>query len=295
MMDFRLLTFINSAHSPSLDLLMVVFTTAGLGALPQLALLLRARGQRRAADTLLLAQAAALAATLLFYWLANRARPLDVRLLLPMPAFPSFPSGHAAIALATATVWTLLGRSRAWALYMLVTGIVISRVYLGHHYPSDVAAGMVLGAATGAAVYGLREHWAMPLRAAPWLLWPQAAVVVLVTTMAYLDILPHHLLRWPLADKVLHGVLFGAVVFWLNLWLREKQLRVGLLRAPIALALPFGIALAEEVVQAWSPLRTFDLLDLASDLVGMMVCYWVSVAVLNRAARGPDTPVSPAR
>jgi hypothetical protein len=135
----------------------------------------------------------------------------------------------------------------------------------------------------------------MPLRAAPWLLWPQAAVVVLVTAMAYLDILPQHLLRWPLADKVLHAVLFGAVVFWLNLWLYGKQLTAGPLRAPVALILPLSIALTEEVVQAWSPLRTFDLLDLASDLIGMIVCYWASVVVLHRAARGPDTPLSPAR
>ncbi len=73
-----------------------------------------------------------------------------------------------------------------------------------------------------------------------WLVWPQAALVVVLTQMAYLGYLPWHLLRWPYADKVLHFLLFGAVVFWLNLWLNGRTMQLGHWVIPIAIFLPMS-------------------------------------------------------
>ena len=69
----------------------------------------------------------------------------------------SFPSGHTAIAFATATSlglsypeWYVVVPAAAWAATMGAT-----RVWHGVHYPTDVAAGAALGIASGVAVHAL--------------------------------------------------------------------------------------------------------------------------------------------
>jgi membrane-associated phospholipid phosphatase len=65
----------------------------------------------------------------------------------------SFPSGHAARAAMLAVLG--LGLGPAWlgiALLIWAPLVGLARVVLGVHYPSDVAAGMVLGAVMGGVV-----------------------------------------------------------------------------------------------------------------------------------------------
>jgi undecaprenyl-diphosphatase len=61
---------------------------------------------------------------------------------------PSFPSEHAAAAFAIATAVTF--RAKAWGAVLLGLAAVLAagRVFLGLHYPSDVLAGALVGAAT---------------------------------------------------------------------------------------------------------------------------------------------------
>jgi hypothetical protein len=230
------------------------------------------------------AQVAALLGVLLLYYLAARTRPDAVRLVMAAPPLPSFPSGHAALAAATATVWWLHhGWNRRTAAFLLLAvGIAYSRVYLGHHFPTDVLAGVVWGLGVGAAAHGLTHHHGNWRAMVSWLLWPQLSLALLVTFMAYLGLIPYTLLAWPYADKVLHMLLIGALAFWLNLWWPEWQLQIRQLRLPVAIVLPFMLAALEEVLQSWSPLRTFDMVDLASDLVGLLFFYALSRWVLAR-------------
>ena len=122
-------------------------------------------------------------ATLLVAWgLANvvkyvvqRARPVIDEALGHSPGY-SFPSGHSMNAIAAGIVlavllWPLLrtrGRvvlTTAVAAAVVLTGL--DRVFVGAHFPSDVAAGFTLGAAVVGASWLGHTGWHPPTKESP--------------------------------------------------------------------------------------------------------------------------------
>ena len=77
--------------------------------------------------------------------------------LVDLPATYSFPSGHATVSFACATVLALAVPRLRVPLYALATLIAFSRVYVGVHYPLDVLAGAVLGIGIAIALRMLAE------------------------------------------------------------------------------------------------------------------------------------------
>jgi len=71
----------------------------------------------------------------------------------------SFPSGHTAASFAMATVVARHFPGLAWPLYGAATAVAMSRVVRGSHFPTDVAAGLVLGVLVGAVVAHPLRHW----------------------------------------------------------------------------------------------------------------------------------------
>ncbi|MDP1723065.1 MAG: phosphatase PAP2 family protein [Candidatus Gottesmanbacteria bacterium] len=61
----------------------------------------------------------------------------------------SFPSGHATIAFAMATVLAHKEPKWRWVFISLAVLISLSRIYLGKHYPLDVIMGGLIGTAIG--------------------------------------------------------------------------------------------------------------------------------------------------
>jgi membrane-associated phospholipid phosphatase len=82
----------------------------------------------------------------------RRQRPTDpsVEVLAGTPSQLSFPSSHAASTTAAAVLYGGLLRRRLSP--VLVPPMLISRLVLGVHYPSDVLVGSALGAVIGAGM-----------------------------------------------------------------------------------------------------------------------------------------------
>lgn len=61
------------------------------------------------------------------------------------PGTWSFPSGHSATSFACASVLARRYKRRRPVFYLLASLVAFSRVYLGHHYPTDVLSGATIG------------------------------------------------------------------------------------------------------------------------------------------------------
>src|SRR5487761_536612 len=73
------------------------------------------------------------------------AHPTTVHLLVSHPKDASFPSDHAAAGFAIAAVLFALHRRLGVAALVVAAFMSYARVYVGDHYPSDVAAGLIVG------------------------------------------------------------------------------------------------------------------------------------------------------
>ena len=161
--------FINAVFSPVGGVLMIAAVC--------LFLLFVRRSPVNAMATGLVA-AAAWVSCELFKLVVARHRPDPSALfdpLIPEPGTDSFPSGHTSLAVALAIAVFLLARGTRWQWPALAGGAIVavavalSRLYLGVHYPTDVAASF-LTSLTGAAfatglwnAYGLAVLARLPL------------------------------------------------------------------------------------------------------------------------------------
>ena len=148
--------WLTTHHHPVADAVMVGLSIIGRGGavwiVIALALVALDRRRLRAAAVVLAAVALALVLTdLVVKPLVGRARPFEsavaTRVIDRRPLTYSFPSGHAASAVAGAVTLSRIWPTARLALWALATLVALSRIYVGVHYPLDVIGGAVLGMA----------------------------------------------------------------------------------------------------------------------------------------------------
>ena len=155
--DLAILQWIvTSLRAPWLDPVMVTITRLGLGGAVFVALgivaawTLRGRTVMALWRLVLAVALAQVVATSVLKPLLPRHRPVAAHATIvavggPASQDSSMPSGHSATAVAGAIALSLLwrrGRGLAWTLAAL---IMLSRLYMGVHYPSDVLVGGLVG------------------------------------------------------------------------------------------------------------------------------------------------------
>ncbi len=101
----------------------------------------------------------------------GRARPhelLEGVTTLDFIQGPGFPSGHVALAVALAlTVAYYLPRTYYWVPIIWITGVALSRMYLGVHVPLDLLGGIAIGWLSYALFRHVRIYNIEPLQRRP--------------------------------------------------------------------------------------------------------------------------------
>ncbi len=180
--DDAVLTWLGTQHTPLLDTIMLEFTAIGTGSVVLMiagisGMFLYLTRHKYSALLLLVSTAGGIALNAVLKLGFHRPRPHIIE-WGTQAVSSSFPSGHAMnAAIVYGTVAYLAARLQKrlrWKIATLVTALILiagtclSRVYLGVHYPTDVAAGVVIGLAwAGLCMAALESLQILAMRRAP--------------------------------------------------------------------------------------------------------------------------------
>ena len=110
-----------------------------------------------------------------------------------------------------------------------------------------------------------------------------SSFLLAVFVAAYLRLIPTRLAYLPFYDTLGHFVLYGILAALLHLGIRSRAMRLPYLtrEIPVAIIVTIALAVLDEALQSLSPYRSADLIDLTSDVIGIVLF----VTVLNWVAK----------
>jgi undecaprenyl-diphosphatase len=152
-MDLRLFWAINSLskHTESINRIMILISNRMRYVYSLILLILWFKNRSITVNVLIAAVASMLIASIIRLF-SFRPRPFVYRrvgILIPSKRNSSFPSKHTLLAFAVSTTICLYHRMLGgiFTCLSLLTGI--SRIWVGHHYPSDILGSALIGSCAG--------------------------------------------------------------------------------------------------------------------------------------------------
>lgn len=86
----------------------------------------------------------------------------------------------------------------------------------------------------------------------------------------------------PFGDKLGHVILMGTLCLLLNLALRCRTVRIRKWPVLLGTLLVSLFVVVEELSQLFLQHRTFDLIDLLADAIGIALASWLAILISNR-------------
>ncbi|MBW4617114.1 MAG: VanZ family protein [Desmonostoc vinosum HA7617-LM4] len=118
----------------------------------------------------------------------------------------------------------------------------------------------------------------------PWVFafWVYLGILMSISLSAYLKFIPTEITKFPYYDTFLHFLLLGIAAFLSHLALNKRKIKILNVSLPLAPFIVTFFCIVDEIIQLFTPHRSFDLTDLAADLCGIILFTWLAERSFKR-------------
>jgi len=106
--------------------------------------------------------------------------------------------------------------------------------------------------------------------------WFYFGILMSISISAYLKIIPVELSQFPYFDTIMHFLLLGIAAYLGHLALNKRKIEIFNISLPLTPFIVIFFCIIDEILQLFSPHRSFDLVDLVADLCGVILFTWLA-------------------
>ncbi|BAZ30280.1 hypothetical protein NIES4074_27360 [Cylindrospermum sp. NIES-4074] len=106
--------------------------------------------------------------------------------------------------------------------------------------------------------------------------WVYLGILLSISLSAYLRVFPTQIAQIPYYDKILHFILLGIAAYVSYLSFNKRKIKILNFYLPLAPLIVILFCILDEITQLLVPYRSFDLVDLACDICGIVLFTWLA-------------------